>query len=85
MISQQLKLLPTFVSGQNACPPKDCGGTFRYREIIEILADPSHEEYESMVDWLGPKFNPVAFNKLTIERGLGILGAKIKAYEKGFK
>ena len=58
---------------------------YRYREIIEILADSKHEEYESIVDWLGPKFNPVTFNKLTIERGLGILGAKIKAYEKCFK
>lgn len=81
----QNELLPSFVSGQNACPPEDCGGTFRYRELLKILTDPSHEEYESIVKWLGPKFNPVAFNKLTIERGLGILGAKIKKYEKGFK
>ncbi len=81
----QNELLPSFVSGQNACPPEDCGGVYRFREIIEILADSTHEEYESIVDWFGPKFNPVAFNKLTIERGLGILGAKIKAYEKGFK
>ena len=81
----QNELLPSFVSGQNACPPEDCGGVNRYREIIEILADSTHEEYEIIVDWLGPKFNPVAFNKLTIERGQGILGSKIKAYEKGFK
>jgi len=78
-------LLPSFVSGQNACPPEDCGGVYRYREIIEILADPSHEEYESMVDWLGPKFNPIAFKRLAIEKELGILGAKIKKYEEGFK
>ena len=76
----QNELLPSFV-----CPPEDCGGTFRYRELLKILTDPSHEEYESIVKWLGPKFNPVAFNKLTIERGLGIWGAKIKGYEKGFK
>ena len=81
----QNELLPSFISGQNACPPEDCGGTFRYRELLKILTDPSHEEYESIVKWLGPKFNPVAFNELTIERGLGILGSKIKTYEKGFK
>ncbi len=81
----QNELLPSFVSGQNVCPPEDCGGVYRYREIIEILADPSHEEFESIVDWLGPKFNPFAFNRLAIEKGLGILGAKIKGYEKGFK
>ena len=81
----QNELLPSFVLGQNACPPEDCGGAYRYREIIEILADSTHEEYESIVDCLGPKFNPVAFNKLTIEKGLGIMGAKIKGYEKGLK
>lgn len=81
----QNELLPSLVSGQNACPPEDCGGAYRYREIIEILADSTHEEYESIVDWLGPKFNPVAFNKLAIEKELGILGAKIKRYEKGFE
>ena len=81
----QNELLPSFVSGQNACPPEDCGGVYRYKEIIEILADPSHEEFESIVDWLGPKFNPIAFNRLAIEKGLGILGAKIKGYERSFK
>ena len=81
----QNELLPTFVSGQNACPPEDCGGAYRYREIIEILADSTHEEYQSIVEWLGPKFNPIEFNRLAIEKELGILGAKIKGYEKGFK
>ena len=81
----QNELLPSFVSGQNACPPEDCGGTFRYRELLEILTDPTNEEYESVVEWLGPKFNPTEFNRLTIEKELGILGAKIKGYEKGFK
>lgn len=81
----QNELLPSFVSGLNTCPPEDCGGTFRYRELLEILTDPSHEEYESIVEWLGPKFNPYTFNRITIEKELGILGAKIKGYEKGFE
>jgi hypothetical protein len=78
-------LLPSFVSGQNACPPEDCGGAYRYREIIEILADSTHEEYESIANWLGTKFNPTAFKRLSVEKGLGTLGAKINGYEKGFK
>jgi len=78
-------LLPSFVSGQNACPPEDCGGVYRYREIIEILEDPAHEEFENIKEWLGYKFNPYTFNRITIEKELGILGAKIKGYEKGFK
>lgn len=81
----QNELLPSFVSGQYACPPEDCGGVYRYREIIEILADPMHEEYESLLESLGLKFNPTAFNRLSVEKGLGTLGAKIKGYEKGLK
>jgi hypothetical protein len=81
----QNELLPSFVSGQNACPPEDCGGPYRYREIIEILADSTHEEYESIAKWLDQKFNPTAFNRLSVEKELGILGAKIKGYERGFK
>lgn len=81
----QNELLPSFVSGQNACPPEDCGGIYRYREIIEILADPSQEEYESIAESLGLRFNPNKLNRIKIEKELGILGAKIKGYEKGFK
>jgi hypothetical protein len=81
----QNELLPSFVSGQNACPPEDCGGPYRYREIIEIIVDTFHEEYNDMVEWLGTKFNPTAFNRLSFEKGLGTLGAKINGYEKGFK
>ncbi|MEY2923363.1 MAG: hypothetical protein RL108_1989 [Bacteroidota bacterium] len=80
----QNELLPAFISGQNACPPEDCGGVYRYREIIEILGDPSHEENESIKEWLGPKFNPVKLNSHSITKELGNLGAKIKIYEKGF-
>jgi hypothetical protein len=81
----QNELLPSFVSGQNACPPEDCGGVYRYRELLEILTDTSHEEYESIVEWLGPKFNPNKLNRIKIEKELGILAAKIKGYEKSFK
>lgn len=81
----QNELLPFFVAGQNACPPEDCGGTFRYRELLEILTYPAHEEYESIVEWIGPKFNPITFNRLAIEKGLGSLGSRIKGYERSFK
>ena len=81
----QNELLPSLVSGQNACPPEDCGGIYRYRELLEILVDPAHEEYESVVEWLGTKFNPNKLNRIKIEKELGILGAKIKGYENGLK
>jgi hypothetical protein len=78
-------LLTAFISGQNACPPEDCGGVYRYRETIEILGNQSHEEYKSIKEWLGLKFNPVKLNSHSITKELGNLSAKIKGYEKGFQ
>jgi hypothetical protein len=44
---------PVCVAGEGACPPEDCGGVWGYEELREILANPSHAEHESMLEWLG--------------------------------
>ncbi|MCD4817868.1 MAG: plasmid pRiA4b ORF-3 family protein [Candidatus Cloacimonetes bacterium] len=56
---------PKVIKGKKACPPEDCGGTWGYSELLEALQDPKHEEYESMLDWVGEDFNP---DELDIER-----------------
>lgn len=81
----QNEILPSFVLGQNACPPEDCGGVYRYREIIEILADSTHEEYLSILEWLGPKFNPSTLNRITIVNALENLRLIINEYEQRFR
>jgi len=57
---------PSCVAGKGACPPEDCGGAWGYAELKEILADPSHEEHQNMLDWLGldagEGFDPKAFS-----------------------
>ena len=50
------------LAGANACPPEDCGGLPGYENLIEILADPKHEEHESMKEWLGRPLDPKAFD-----------------------
>jgi len=50
------------LGGENACPPEDCGGPYGYEELLEIINDPEHEEYESMMEWLGGAFDPEAFD-----------------------
>jgi hypothetical protein len=44
---------PLCLAGKGACPPEDCGGAWGYAGLKEILARPSHEEHEEMLDWLG--------------------------------
>jgi len=53
---------PLCLDGARACPPEDCGGIYGYAEMLEIIADKNHEEYEDTVRWMGPKFDPEHFD-----------------------
>lgn len=50
------------LDGAGACPPEDVGGTSGYERFLEALADPLHEEHDSMLVWVGEKFDPSEFN-----------------------
>jgi hypothetical protein len=50
------------LAGENACPPEDVGGPWGYANLQEILNDPKHEEYEHYLEWVGPGFDPFAFD-----------------------
>ena len=53
---------PVCLVGKRACPPEDCGGIWGYDELLEVIRDPTHEEYESMMEWLGGLFDPEEFD-----------------------
>jgi hypothetical protein len=50
------------LDGQNACPPEDCGGSHGYAHMLEVLADPHHEDYRDILEWMGGSFEPGAFD-----------------------
>jgi hypothetical protein len=50
------------LDGQNACPPEDCGGVGGYERVLEALADPSDEEHDVYLEWVGGSFDPTAFD-----------------------
>jgi len=58
------------LDGERACPPEDCGGVWGYEDLLKIIRDPKHEGYESMMEWLGGKFNPEAFDRDKINKYL---------------
>ena len=57
---------PRCVAGARRCPPEDCGGPYGYAELLTTIRDPSHEEHESMLEWLGGPFDPVAFDPAAV-------------------
>jgi hypothetical protein len=70
---------PVLVAAKGACPPEDCGGRWGYADLKEILADPSHERDQEMIDWLGLEnssaFDPSAVATDHIEQELALNGA----------
>lgn len=52
---------PRCISGERACPPEDCGGPWGYEELLEVINDPTHPEYEEKIEWLGDDFDPEKF------------------------
>ncbi len=57
---------PRCLTGRRACPPEDCGGIWGYDYLLEILADPAHEDHKERLEWLGldsaDDFDPAAFD-----------------------
>jgi hypothetical protein len=65
---------PRCTGGRRAGPPEDCGGTWGYEWLLEVLAHPDHEEHEERLEWLGlehaGEFDPEAFDPDQISKAL---------------
>jgi hypothetical protein len=59
------------LEGANACPPEDCGGAGGYEDLLQVLADPSHEDYDHLLGWVGGPFDPTEFD-------VGIVNARLQ-------
>ena len=53
---------PRVVEGARSGPPEDCGGPFGYADFLEVLVDPTHEDFEEKSAWVGPRFNAEYFS-----------------------
>ena len=68
--------MPACLARKGACPPEDCGGPWSYADLKEALADPRHEDHESILDWLGldtaEGFDPAACDLAEINEALSL-------------
>lgn len=58
---------PKCIAGERACPPEDCGGSWGYEELLDIIKDPKHYEYEEIMEWLADDFDPENFTPEDVE------------------
>jgi hypothetical protein len=63
---------PVCLKGARSCPPEDCGGIWGYANLLEILKDPTHKEYEEWKTWLPEDFDPEQFNLAEVNSGLSV-------------
>lgn len=58
------------LDGAGACPPEDCGGVWGYKNLVEVLADPTREEYGELREWVGGPIDVAAFDLSSVNARL---------------
>ena len=48
---------PRLMEAVGRCPPEDVGGPWGYRELLDAIADPNHEEHAEKLEWVGDHFD----------------------------
>ncbi len=65
---------PLCLKGKRACPPEDVGGVWGYKNFLEAIRDPDHNEHEEYLTWIGGEFDPEAFDLEEINTRLRHMG-----------
>ena len=60
------KKYPICLEGQRSCPPEDVGGVPGYYHFLEAIHDLNHEEHDSLLEWVGGKYNPEVFDPKSV-------------------
>jgi hypothetical protein len=58
---------PRCVAGARRCPPEDCGGVHGYARFLETIVDPTHPEHESILRWVGGRYDPDEFDPKAVK------------------
>ena len=70
IIEDENGYIPACLDGEGNCPPEDCGGTWGYIDLLKTISNRKHEDYKSMMEWLGGKFDPRFFDKEQVNQQL---------------
>ena len=61
---------PVCLGGERHRPPEDVGGTSGYEQFLGVIFDPTHEEYEHYLAWVGGSFHPEDFDQRAVNEVL---------------
>jgi hypothetical protein len=71
--------LPRCISGENACPPEDCGGFPGFDNLKRVINDPDDASHTETIEWLDgyyPNYDPKEFSLSAVNKILKIGAAK---------
>ena len=68
--STEVQSVPNCLDGARACPPEDVGGPFGYLELLEAIADTTHERHTEFVGWIGEDFASGHFSVQEVNNAL---------------
>jgi hypothetical protein len=63
---------PRCLEGERAGPMEDSGGPWGYADMLEILKDPNHKDYENIYEWAGD-FDPEYFSLEKVNARLEVI------------
>lgn len=73
-ILDENKINAELVDGKGKCPPEDCGGSFAYMDLKEILNDPGYPDYDEIRDWFGVNedepWDPAGIDLLVLQKAV---------------
>jgi hypothetical protein len=67
---------PCLVEATGRCPPEDVGGPWGYREFLDAIADPDHEEHSERLEWIGGSFDPATVDVQGLAKAVETLAKK---------
>ena len=62
ILDNEIFNFPICLGGEMSCPPEDCGGVWGYSDLLEIVKNPEHEDYENFIEQMGGDFDPKHFD-----------------------
>jgi hypothetical protein len=67
---------PRLIDAAGRCPPEDVGGPWGYREFLDAIADPNHQEHAERLQWIGRNFDPNDVDAETLAQAVHGLAKK---------
>lgn len=69
---------PICLDGARRCPPEDVGGVLGYERFLELIFDPTCDDYADIVGWAGGHFHGEEFDLEAVNEKLGRMQCSVR-------